>query len=70
MVLVLERDYEGVNDGLPVDAQPDNLLAEHGYNLRNQGWIDPDVLTPQTGINPQNTTNQVSLDKEYRVVLP
>lgn len=40
-VLILIRDFEGVDDGLANDEEPSTLSAEHEYNLRNQGWIDP-----------------------------
>lgn len=32
------RDFEGVDDSLPVDERPATLSSEHEYNLRNQGW--------------------------------
>ena len=41
MVVVLERDFEGVDDGETVVSQPLTLSREHSYNLQNQGWVDP-----------------------------
>jgi len=38
---VMIRDFDGVNDGLPNDAEPGFLSNEHLYNLRNQGWVPP-----------------------------
>ncbi len=32
------RDFNGVNDGLTIDARPGTLTVEHKYNLLNQGW--------------------------------
>lgn len=32
------RDFEGVEDNLPIDLRPVTLSTEHKYNLRNQGW--------------------------------
>lgn len=32
------RDFEGVEDGLAVDEQPEDLTPEHAYNLKNQSW--------------------------------
>lgn len=32
------RDFEGVDDGLEVSAQPLTLSEAHEYNLLNQGW--------------------------------
>lgn len=40
-VLVQTRDFNGVADGLPNDAQPSTLSKEHQYNLMNQGWVSP-----------------------------
>lgn len=33
------RDFDGVEDGLNVEARPQNLSKEHHYNLLNQGWF-------------------------------
>jgi hypothetical protein len=35
------RDYDGLDDGLANDEQPEELSKEHYYNLRNQGWVQP-----------------------------
>ena len=35
------RDFEGVDDGLPIDQNPATLSSLHKYNLQNQGWIAP-----------------------------
>jgi hypothetical protein len=35
------RDYDGVEDELAADEFPATLTAEHFYNLRNQGWVNP-----------------------------
>jgi len=40
-VYILMRDFDGVDDGLPNDAEPSNLSKEHHYNLLNQGWVNP-----------------------------
>lgn len=36
------RDLEGVEDDLEIDERPSTLSNEHNYNLRNQGWPNPD----------------------------
>lgn len=41
------RDFDGVNDGLPNDAEPASLSHEHLYNLRNQGWVPPGSTSVQ-----------------------
>lgn len=40
-VIIKIRDYIGLDDNLAVDEEPASLTAEHHYNLRNQGWVDP-----------------------------
>lgn len=40
-VRIQVRDFDGVNDGLANDEEPTSLSAEHHYNLRNQGWVEP-----------------------------
>lgn len=34
------RDFEGVEDDLPIDEDPSALTPTHQYNLHNQGWPD------------------------------
>lgn len=33
------RDFDGIDDGLANDEEPETLSEEHKYNLRNQGWV-------------------------------
>lgn len=51
------RDFEGLDDGLANDEEPSSLSKEHEYNLKNQGWIDPD--------NSGSSTSQVRYYTEY-----
>ena len=44
------RDFKGVDDALAVDEEPTSLTAAHHYNLRNQGWIDPESTGSGTSI--------------------
>lgn len=37
-ISILIRDFEGLEDGLPVDLEPTGLPKEHLYNLYNQSW--------------------------------
>jgi len=32
------RDFEGLNDGIPISGRPTTLSTFHWYNLFNQGW--------------------------------
>ena len=47
-IVVQIRDFDGIDDGLANDQEPDLLSKEHHYNLRNQGWVAPGtpVVTP------------------------
>lgn len=40
-IFIRIRDFIGVDDGLANDEEPTTLTAEHEYNLKNQGWINP-----------------------------
>jgi len=55
------RDFDGVNDGLKVDAEQASLSVLHHYNLLNQGWfatpegMDPlAVFKSESGVYPAN----------------
>jgi len=37
-ITVQIRDFEGVDDQLPVDERPSALTSAHEYNIHNQGW--------------------------------
>lgn len=47
-IYIQMRDFDGVNDGLPNDAEPSTLSVEHHYNLLNQGWAEPGTPTNPT----------------------
>jgi hypothetical protein len=49
-ILILVRDFEGVNDGLANDEEPVTLSNEHKYNLMNQGWVTPGQYTVPGGV--------------------
>ena len=44
------RDFVGLDDELAIDEEPVTLSAAHHYNLRNQGWIDPEATNTGTSI--------------------
>lgn len=43
------RDFDGIDDGIPVQAIPSVTTADHTYNLRNQGWTNADIALYTTG---------------------
>lgn len=45
-ILLQIRDFEGVNDGLPLTTRPTTLTPAHRYNLLNQGWDAKSYATP------------------------
>jgi hypothetical protein len=47
-LIILIRDFEGLADGLPNDAEPTSLSKEHHYNLLNQGWLYSASTTEET----------------------
>ena len=56
-VYLLIRDFDGINDNLPNDAEPVSLSPEHHYNLLNQGWVTPGTsVTPTTGGSTPGTS--------------
>lgn len=58
-IVILIRDFDGVDDNLAVDEEPDTLSIEHNYNLRNQGWVSTNTATG---------TISVSLFGKYKAV--
>lgn len=44
------RDFVGIDDGLAVDQEPTTLTKEHHYNLKNQGWVNPENTGTGTNI--------------------
>jgi hypothetical protein len=40
-LIILIRDFDGVDDEMGTQTQPATLSNEHYYNLRNQGWVQP-----------------------------
>jgi len=48
-IFLQQRDFDGINEGVPVDDNPATLAVNHEYNLLNQGW-------DSTKYNQYNTT--------------
>jgi len=44
-ILLEERDFNGLDDGLANDERPTILDRNHYYNLLNQGWTDDNLKT-------------------------
>lgn len=42
-ILIQQRDFDGLDDGLELDERPTSLDRNHLYNLRNQGWSDDNI---------------------------
>jgi len=42
-IIIQQRDFDGLDDGLPVDLRPPLLTKSHYYNLLNQGWTDANI---------------------------
>lgn len=52
------RDFNGVDDGLKVDAQPPSLSKEHLYNLLNQAWPAEGSQTPAQTQEPEDLVQE------------
>lgn len=52
------RDLFGIEDGNATDNRPTTLVADHEYNLRNQGWPDKFLCSPDAA----GSTNAVLKD--------
>ena len=52
-ISILERDFEGVDDGYSDSAQPASAIATHTYNLKNRGWTDAQITAFQTSQGKQ-----------------
>lgn len=44
------RDFNGVDDGLETDEQPNTLSTAHRYNLLNQGWPDANITAYEASV--------------------
>lgn len=53
-IIVLVRDFVGLNDNLANDEEPTTLSKEHHYNLMNQGWVTPGFYTVPGGVAVDN----------------
>lgn len=53
-IIILIRDFEGLNDNLANDEEPTTLSKEHHYNLMNQGWVTPGFYTVPGGVTVDN----------------
>lgn len=43
-IVVQERDFIGIEDGIAIAVQPGELTQTHDYNLRNRGWLPGNIL--------------------------
>lgn len=53
-IIVMIRDFEGLNDGLANNEEPATLSKKHHYNLMNQGWVSPGFYTVPGGVTVDN----------------
>jgi len=44
-IVVVERDFNGIEDGIAMTVQPETLIATHAYNLQNRGWSPANIST-------------------------
>ncbi len=51
------RDFDGADDGLTIDDRPATLSDEHNYNLKNQGWLEDNVVVRSGASDPISNYN-------------
>lgn len=57
-ITVSIRDFSGLDDGLAVDNNPTSLSTNHNYNLKNQGWNNPDGIATDLISQYQTSTTK------------
>lgn len=56
VIIVKQRDFQGISEGIEDVFRPPALTANHQYNLQNQGWSNPPGWTAtSTTSNDTNT---------------
>jgi hypothetical protein len=53
------RDFKGIDTGLSVTTQPNNLSASHSYNLLNRGWTEENIIQYELDVGVYPAKNQV-----------
>jgi hypothetical protein len=64
-IVLLVRDFDGIEDFYSNEDQPSTLTDAHYYNLRNQGWVQPGPIgvvegtptAPYTGAPPGGSSS-------------
>ena len=60
------RDFDGINDGLPIQSTPTSISDDHRYNLRNRGWIEADIDSFKTGSGTRYPSKNMLWFRGYR----
>jgi hypothetical protein len=55
----MERDFEGVDDGIRTTAKPTGNTDAHRYNLYNRGWLATDITAFQISASKYPSKNMV-----------
>jgi hypothetical protein len=59
-ILILVRDFEGLDDGTSVSLEPTSTITEqHRYNLRNRGWKQGDMDAVFSGLSKHPAKNAI-----------
>jgi len=54
------RDFEGVDDGVPITKKPAGTITDsHYYNLLNRGWKDADITAYKSSQSVNPAKNQI-----------
>ena len=66
-ITVAYRDFEGIEDGISLGAQPTGTIsAAHRYNLRNRGWKEADLVAYKAALSKNPAKNAVWHRQYYR----
>lgn len=58
-IRILERDFEGVNDGVANTTQPNAATTAHLYNLYNRGWKPGDITSFNSDVGDYPSKNLI-----------
>jgi hypothetical protein len=56
---LMERDFEGVDDGLSNTARPTTATSSHTYNLQNRGWLAAHIAAYVASKSTQPSKNMI-----------
>jgi len=61
VIQVMYRDFDGIDDGIGIDAEPTDVVlpADHNYNIRNRGWKQEDIEQYESDVSKWPAKNSL-----------